>query len=236
MGRAVGARVAARVGRTLLELGGNNAVIVAPSADLDLAVRAILFSAVGTAGKRCTTLRRLIVHESISDVLLARLKRAYARIAIGDARVLADEFPDAWYASPAIVKMSAQTATVRPETFTPILYALKYASLDEVIALHNDVPQGLTSCIFTTDVREAETFLSAGGGQRLRHRQRQYRALGRRDRRRVRRRKGNRRRPRIGLGRVEGLHTPHHQHHQLRPRSPPRPSRQRPSCRSSPPS
>ena len=200
MGRAVGARVAARLGRSLLELGGNNAMIVAPSADLDLAVRAILFSAVGTAGQRCTTLRRLIVHNSIADALLARLKRAYAGITIGDprapatlvgplidglafeameealarvtdeggavfggGRVLANEFPDAWYAAPAIVEMPAQTDTVRAETFAPILYAMRYGSLDDAIAMHNDVPQGLASCIFTTDVREAETFLSAAG-------------------------------------------------------------------------
>ena len=186
--------------RSLLELGGNNAMVVAPSADLDLAVRAILFSAVGTAGQRCTSLRRLIVHESIHDTLLPRLKAAYDSVSIGDPldpgtlvgplidggafermqaaletvageggtvhggeRVLANEHPDAHYVKPAIVEMPAQTETVREETFAPILYAMKYSDFDEAIAIHNGVPQGLSSCIFTTDVREAEAFVSARG-------------------------------------------------------------------------
>ena len=200
MGRAVGPRVAGRFGRLLLELGGNNAMIVAPSADLDLAVRAILFSAVGTAGQRCTSLRRLIVHESIHDALLPRLKRAYAGVTVGDplaAGTLVGPLIDqrsfeamqatlqraaaeggmvsggervsegvpagGYYVRPAIVEMPAMSETVRTETFAPILYALRYSTLDEALALHNDVPQGLSSCIFTTDLREAEAFLGAAG-------------------------------------------------------------------------
>ncbi len=200
MGRAVGERVARRLGRSLLELGGNNGMIVTPSADLELAVRAILFSAVGTAGQRCTTLRRLIVHEEVYDTLIPRLKSAYASITIGDpldsknligplihgqayanmqaaleaaaaqggtvhggGRVLAARYPNAYYVAPALVEMPAQTDIMREETFAPILYALRYRDLDEAIAIHNDVPQGLSSCIFTTDLREAERFLSAEG-------------------------------------------------------------------------
>jgi len=200
MGRAVGPMVAARFGRCLLELGGNNAIIVAPSADLELAVRGILFGAYGTAGQRCTTTRRVIIHESIHDDLLARLDRIRASLSIGspldpatlvgplidraafDAmqaalvsageqggsvsggeRALAQRYPEAWYAVPALVRMPAQTAVVKTETFAPILYALKYRHLDEAIALHNDVPQGLSSAIFTNDLREAERFMSASG-------------------------------------------------------------------------
>jgi aldehyde dehydrogenase (NAD+) len=200
MGRAVAPRVAARFGRCLLELGGNNAIIVAPSADLDLAVRAILFGAVGTAGQRCTTTRRLIVHESVHEELLRRLRAAYERVRIGNPleagtllgplidrnayermqgalvaarneggvvyggeRTLADRYPQAWYVQPALVQMPAQSAVVREETFAPILYAMKYRDFDAALALHNDVPQGLSSAIFTTDLREAELFLSARG-------------------------------------------------------------------------
>jgi aldehyde dehydrogenase (NAD+) len=200
MGRAVGPRVAARFGRCLLELGGNNAIIVAPSADLDLAVRGILFGAYGTAGQRCTTTRRVIIHESIHDELLQRLERARATLRIGDPlqagnlvgplidqaafdqmqraltesraqggevsggeRVLADVYPQAWYVAPALVRMPAQTAVVRQETFAPILYALKYSTLEQAIALQNDVPQGLSSAIFTNDLREAEIFVGATG-------------------------------------------------------------------------
>jgi len=199
MGRAVGPRVAQRFGRVLLELGGNNAVIVAPSADLDLAVRGILFAAAGTAGQRCTTTRRLIVHESVRGELVQRLKDAYAKLTIGDPldghlvgplidkasfdamqsalrsardeggrvtggeRVLASELPGAYYVRPAIVEMPAQTATVCHETFAPILYVLAYANFDDAIALHNGVPQGLSSSIFSNDVRETEAFLSAAG-------------------------------------------------------------------------
>jgi len=197
MGRALGPRVAARFGRSLLELGGNNAMIVAPSADLDMAVRAIAFSAVGTCGQRCTSLRRLIVHESIADGLVDRLKRAYATLPIGSPlddgtlvgplidEAAAESFDRALeqarseggevvqgggrversgaYVNPAIVRMPAQTEVVRHETFAPILYVLTYQTLDEAIALQNAVPQGLSSCIFTGDVRESERFLSAVG-------------------------------------------------------------------------
>ncbi len=200
MGREVAPVVAARLGRSLLELGGNNGMIVAPSADLELAVRTILFSAVGTAGQRCTSLRRLIVHEDIYDELLPRLKRAYGSVRVGNpledgvlvgplidrhafdrmqaalsramaeggqgtggGRVLADTYADAWYVEPALVEMPGQTETVMEETFAPILYVMKYRDFDEAIALHNAVPQGLSSCVFTNDLREAERFLSAEG-------------------------------------------------------------------------
>ncbi|UCH16675.1 MAG: aldehyde dehydrogenase family protein, partial [Burkholderiales bacterium] len=200
MGRAVGPRVAARFGRCLLELGGNNAIIVAPSADLDLAVRAIVFGAVGTAGQRCTTTRRLIVHERIRGELVQQLKRAYASLRIGDPledgtllgplidgaaydamqralqraraeggsvdggeRVLAERWPDAFYVKPALVEMPAQTDIVCHETFAPILYVMGYSEFDQALAMHNAVPQGLSSAIFTTDLRESEAFLSAAG-------------------------------------------------------------------------
>ncbi|MEQ8194057.1 MAG: aldehyde dehydrogenase family protein [Rhodospirillales bacterium] len=200
MGKIVAPAVAARLGRSLLELGGNNAMIVAPTADLDLAERAIVFSAVGTAGQRCTSLRRLIVHKEIYDDLLARLKRVYAGIPIGSpldsknlmgpligreafetmeaaliqirrdggtvaggGRTLEKTFPNAWYVQPAIAEMPAQTAIVKQETFAPILYAMRYSNFDDAIAMHNDVPQGLASAVFTGDVREAERFLSPSG-------------------------------------------------------------------------
>jgi aldehyde dehydrogenase (NAD+) len=200
MGRAVGPRVARRFGRCLLELGGNNAIVVAPTADLDLATRGILFGAYGTAGQRCTTTRRVIVHASIHDELVARLERARKQLRIGDplesgtlvgplidkaafdgmqraleaaraqggavsggARALGDPWPDAWYAEPALVQMPEQSGVVLEETFAPILYVLKYDTLEDAIAMHNAVPQGLSSAIFTNDVREAETFLSASG-------------------------------------------------------------------------
>ena len=200
MGRAVGERVARRMGRSLLELGGNNAAIVAPSADLDLALRGIAFAAMGTAGQRCTTLRRLIVHESVYDALIARLRKVYASVTIGDpreagtlvgplidgaafaamqraldasrgqgarvtggVRVLADRWPDAFYAQPALVEVPRQLDICRHETFAPILYGMRYRDLAEAIALNNDVPQGLASSIFTRDQAEAEVFLSAVG-------------------------------------------------------------------------
>jgi aldehyde dehydrogenase (NAD+) len=200
MGRAVGPRVAARFGRCLLELGGNNAIIVTPSADLDLAVRGILFGAYGTAGQRCTTTRRVIAHSSIHDELVTRLERARKSLKIGDPRepgvligplvdqaafdgmqralaqareqggqvsggerVHADAQPAAYYVAPALVQMPAQTAVVCHETFAPILYTLRYETFDDAIALQNAVPQGLSSAIFTNDLREAETFLSARG-------------------------------------------------------------------------
>jgi len=184
MGKELAPRIAARLGRSLLELGGNNAAIVAPSADLDLVVRGVLFSAVGTAGQRCTSLRRLIVHESIGDPRepgtlvgplvsgdsLTRFEAALAdaradggEVVAGGERVLAEEWPDAWYASPTLVRMPAQTAVVERETFAPILYVLTYSEPEEAIALQNGVPQGLASSIFTTDLREAERFLASSG-------------------------------------------------------------------------
>jgi aldehyde dehydrogenase (NAD+) len=201
MGREVAPVVAGRFGRLILELGGNNAAIVASSADLDLAVRGIAFAAVGTAGQRCTSLRRLIVHDSIHDELVERLAKAYATVPVGDPltdgtlvgplidadaftrgtaaidtataqggallvggeRQLADEAADAFYMTPAIVTMPEQTDIVRTETFGPLLYVLRYGELDEAIAIHNDVPQGLASTIFTTDGREAERFMAADG-------------------------------------------------------------------------
>ena len=200
MGRQVGPAVAARLGRTLLELGGNNAMIVAASADLELALRAILFSAVGTAGQRCTTLRRLIVHDDVYDALVPRLRSAYRSVAVGDPlaegtlvgplvdrdafermhyalgraaaeggtvhggeRLDEDRHPDAFYVRPAIVEMPAQTVTVTEETFAPVLYVMRYRDMDDAIAIHNGVPQGLSSCIFTNDLREGESVLSAAG-------------------------------------------------------------------------
>lgn len=200
MGRKVAPVVAERFGRSILELGGNNAMIVTDSAELDLALRAIVFSAVGTAGQRCTSLRRIIVHESAYDELLEQLKKVYAGLSIGsplddgvlvgplidqaafaamesalaraaDAggtitggeRVLADQYPDAYYVRPAIVEMPGQIDVVRTETFAPILYAMKYTDFADALAMQNDVPQGLSSCVFTTNLKEAETFLSAAG-------------------------------------------------------------------------
>jgi aldehyde dehydrogenase (NAD+) len=200
MGRALGPRVASRFGRALLELGGNNAMIVAPSADLNLARRAIVFSAVGTAGQRCTSLRRLIAHRSIYDELVESLTKAYVSVAIGDpmdegnlmgplidggaytrmeaaltaaraqggtvhggGRVLEDRWPEAFYVNPALVEMPGQAPIVEEETFAPILYAMPYDDLEEAVALQNGVPQGLSSSIFTTDVREAELFVSPAG-------------------------------------------------------------------------
>ena len=199
MGREVAPKIAARFARSILELGGNNAMILGPSADLDMAVRAILFSAVGTAGQRCTSLRRLIAHESVKEEILTRLKTAYANVRIGhplegnlvgplidkhsfdnmqDAleqalsegghvfggqRQLADQYPHAYYVSPAIVEMPEQSEVMCNETFAPILYVVGYSEFDEALRLNNAVSQGLSSCIFTTDVREAERFMSATG-------------------------------------------------------------------------
>ncbi|HET6877045.1 MAG TPA: aldehyde dehydrogenase family protein [Jatrophihabitans sp.] len=201
MGRAVAPRVAARFGRLLLELGGNNAAIVAPSADLDLTVRGIVFSAAGTAGQRCTSLRRVIAHSSIVDELVSRISSAYASLPIGspldpatlvgplideaayngyrDAlekakanggellvggeRVLADEAAEAYYVQPAVVRMPTQTEIVQAETFAPILYVMSYDDFDDALAMHNEVPQGLSSSIFTMDVREAERFVAPDG-------------------------------------------------------------------------
>jgi aldehyde dehydrogenase (NAD+) len=198
MGRRVAERVASRFGRTILELGGNNAILVTEHADLDLAVRAILFGAVGTAGQRCTSTRRILAHRSVASALVDRLVAAYRQVPIGDplaegtlmgplvddaavrdmmsaldrarreggvvvcgGRPLPAKGPR--FVEPAIVRMPAQTAVVKEETFAPILYVLEVADLAEGIRLHNDVPQGLSSAIFTTDLLEAEAFLSAAG-------------------------------------------------------------------------
>ena len=201
MGRAVGPRVADRFGRSLLELGGNNAAIVTPSADLDLTTRGVVFSAAGTAGQRCTTMRRVIAHVDVVDALVERVAAAYRNLPIGSpldagtlvgplihdaahkgmqdaleaarqqggelvvggGRRMADEAPDAWYVEPAIVRMPEQTEIVRQETFAPVLYVLPYRTLAEAVALNNDVPQGLSSSIFTDDHAEAERFLAADG-------------------------------------------------------------------------
>jgi aldehyde dehydrogenase (NAD+) len=199
MGRIVGERVARRFGRAILELGGNNASIVTPSADLDLTLRAVAFGAMGTAGQRCTTMRRLIVHESVYDSLIPKLVSIYKSISIGnpitsDALVgpLLDKRafdgmqqaldaakqaggtihggervnvngPNSYYVRPALVEMPSQTGPVCEETFAPILYVLRYRALDDAIVLHNGVPQGLSSSIFATDIREVEHFLSARG-------------------------------------------------------------------------
>ena len=205
MGRTVAPKLAARFARALLELGGNNAAIVAPTADLDLTLRGVAFAAMGTAGQRCTTLRRLFVHDSLYDALLPRLKAAYGSVSVGDPRkagtlvgplidagalagqqrALADAqaaggqitggervdvagSPESVYVRPALVEMprlaeGGQAEVVRRETFAPILYVMRYSDLAEAIGLQNDVPQGLSSSIFTNDLREAELFTSARG-------------------------------------------------------------------------
>ena len=201
MGRKVAPVVAGRFGRSILELGGNNAAIIAPSADMELVVRGVTFSAAGTAGQRCTSLRRLIVHRSRLDEVTGRLVTAFGSLPVGNPydagtlvgplinmtaldrmeaalstaraddgsvvvggeRHLADEAPAAAYVRPAIVVMPSQTEIVATETFAPILYVMTYDTYEEALHLHNDVPQGLASSIFTTDVREAERFCSASG-------------------------------------------------------------------------
>ncbi len=197
MGKAVATTVAGRLGRSLLELGGNNAMIVTESADLDMAVRAVAFSAVGTCGQRCTTLRRLLVHESVADALIDRLVKAYGTLPIGDPREdgvlvgpLIDEMAGAAFDTaiaqaqaeggkllcggtraegagvrvrPAIVRMPAQSQVVMTETFAPILYVLTWSDFDAAVEMQNAVPQGLSSCVFTDRMREAESFLSAWG-------------------------------------------------------------------------
>jgi aldehyde dehydrogenase (NAD+) len=201
MGRAIAPKIQRRFGRVLLELGGNNAVIVTPSANLDLALRAILFAAVGTAGQRCTTTRRLFVHESIENDLTRRLLAAYQQIPIGNplepqtllgplispAAVEAmtaalrqagreggtilyggkplrgKNYPGGRYVTPCLVKIRPGAKIVQQETFAPILYLTAYSKLDDAIAWQNAVPQGLSSAIFTNDLRETELFLSARG-------------------------------------------------------------------------
>ncbi len=201
MGHHVAEVVSRRLGRTILELGGNNGIIICPSANLELALRAVLFGAVGTAGQRCTTTRRLIIHESIFDNFTAQLVMAYKQVRIGNPlepgtlmgplvsaeaveimmkaierakeeggkvlwggeRLAGEKFPGGCYVTPCIIEMPAQTLLVCEETFAPILYLLKYREFDEAIALHNGVPQGLSSAIFTNDLMQAQTFLSAIG-------------------------------------------------------------------------
>ncbi len=200
MGRSVAPVVAARLGRCLLELGGNNGMIVAPSADLELAVRSIVFAAAGTAGQRCTTLRRLIVHESIADEVVARLKKVFDGLPVGNpldegtlvgplvderafdamqgalaqakssggtvhggGRVTAGVPAGGFYVQPALVEIAADAPILQQETFAPILYVMRYEQFEQAIEIHNGVPQGLASAIFTSDVREAELFCSPAG-------------------------------------------------------------------------
>jgi aldehyde dehydrogenase (NAD+) len=200
MGRTVGVEVARRFGRSILELGGNNAGIVSQTANRDLALRGILFSAVGTAGQRCTSLRRLFVHDSIYDDTVAQLKALYAKVPIGNPlqdgvlmgplidvqafarmqdaleqakgeggtvtggeRVTVAGCDKGYYVRPALVEMPAQSEVVLKETFAPILYVMRYTDFDDAIALNNAAAHGLSSCTFTTDLREAERFLSASG-------------------------------------------------------------------------
>jgi len=201
MGYRVGEVVHRRLGRTILELGGNNAIVVTPQANLDLAVPAILFGAVGTAGQRCTSTRRIIAHRSVADTLVDRLKNAYAQVHIGNPldkatlmgplidtgavddmmaalervkqeggtvvcggeKLSGDAYPGGRYVTPAIVEAKNTWTIVQEETFAPILYVMRYDTLDEAIGLHNAVPQGLSSAIFTENLLEAEQFLSAAG-------------------------------------------------------------------------
>jgi aldehyde dehydrogenase (NAD+) len=197
VGRRVAETVARRMGKYLLECSGNNAVIVDETADLDLATRAILFGAVGTAGQRCTTTRRLIAHEAVYDELVARLARGYRSVRIGNPLApgtlmgpLIDETAlngylstvaelkalgaeivcggevlpgPGYFAAPTIAHAQPEWDVVRRETFAPILYAMRYRSIDEAIAINNGVPQGLSSSLFTRDLRNAERFLSAAG-------------------------------------------------------------------------
>lgn len=200
MGRIVGPRVAARFGRALLELGGNNGIIVTPSADLGVALPSILFGSVGTAGQRCTSTRRVIVHESIADDVFAMLAKGFESIGsskvgnpldadtlvgplidgqafeameasiaaartaggeiIGEGRILEDRYPQAYYVKPCLARMTYQTAEMKHETFAPLTYLLTYQELEEALEIHNTVPQGLSSAIMTTDLREAEYFKS----------------------------------------------------------------------------
>lgn len=199
MGQRVATVVADRFGRSILELGGNNAIIICEDADLDMAVRAVLFGAVGTAGQRCTTTRRLIVQHTVREAFLNRLVQAYRQITIGDPRepqvlmgplidqVAVDTMLDAlqaardqggdlltggrtvapvpggFYVEPAILAMPSQTAIVKDETFAPLLYVMGYDQFEEALMIHNDVPQGLSSAIFTHSMRNMEAFLSARG-------------------------------------------------------------------------
>ena len=197
MGRHVNKTVSERFGKTILELGGNNAIVIDESAEMELAIPAVVFGAVGTAGQRCTSTRRLIIHESIYDSFLEKLINAYKQVKIGDpldnstlmgplvneqavdnylnaieaatdsggkvifgAKILTS---DGYYVKPTIISAQNHWEIVQEETFAPILYVMKYSSIDEAISIHNDVPQGLSSSIFTTNIRNAERFLSNRG-------------------------------------------------------------------------
>jgi aldehyde dehydrogenase (NAD+) len=201
MGKIVGQAVAARLGRSLLELGGNNAIIITENADIEIAIRGALFGAVGTAGQRCTSTRRLIIHESIYESIKERLAAAYSKLVIGNpldeknhvgplidkmavemyekaiekvkdeggkevvaGGVLSGEgYESGCYVKPCIIEAENHFKMVQEETFAPILYIMKYKTLDEAIAMHNGVPQGLSSAIMTLNMREAEAFLSSSG-------------------------------------------------------------------------
>lgn len=201
MGRIVGAKVAERFGKSLLELGGNNAIIVTPNADLDMTIIGAAFGAVGTCGQRCTSTRRLIIHESVYDEVKNRLAKAYTQLSIGnpldennhvgplidkdavanyknaleqvvaeggnivvEGGVLEGEgYESGCYVKPAIAEAKNDFKIVQHETFAPVLYLLKYSDIDEAIEMQNDVPQGLSSAIMTTNMREMEQFLSAAG-------------------------------------------------------------------------
>jgi aldehyde dehydrogenase (NAD+) len=195
MGKAVAECVAKRLGRTLLELGGNNAVIVMPDANLDLTLRAVVFGAAGTAGQRCTTLRRLLIHRDIADSLTANLVAAYKQLRVGDPRdestlvgplvspeavetmqralatireqggevLVGGRHLEGCYVEPCIVRAAKPIPMMQAETFAPILYIVPFDTLDEAVAMHNGVPQGLSSAIFTRDLLNAETFLSGRG-------------------------------------------------------------------------
>ncbi|MCL4166736.1 UNVERIFIED_CONTAM: hypothetical protein GTU68_053387 [Idotea baltica] len=200
MGRIVGANVAKRFGKSILELGGNNAITVSKNADLDLAFQGIVFGTVGTCGQRCTTTRRLFVHEDVYDDLVPRIKKAFGGVSIGNpldeatlmgplidedsfnnmekaievaksnggvvtggGRAMEAEYPNAYYVNAALVEMQGDVDNVKTETFAPILYVFKFSDLEDAIFRQNDVPQGLSSAIFTTNILEAETFTSEVG-------------------------------------------------------------------------
>ena len=197
MGRHVNKTVSERFGKTILELGGNNAIVIDESAEMELAIPAVVFGAVGTAGQRCTSTRRLIIHESIYDSFLEKLINAYKQVKIGDPldnstlmgplvnKQAVDNYlnaietatdsggkvifggkilsSDGYYVKPTIISAQNHWEIVQEETFAPILYVMKYSSIDEAISIHNDVPQGLSSSIFTTNIRNAERFLSNRG-------------------------------------------------------------------------
>lgn len=201
MGKAVAAAVGSRLGRSLLELGGNNAIIVTPEADLGLAIRGVLFGAVGTAGQRCTSTRRVIIHASVYDAFCSQLKAAYGQLSIGDplnpahhvgpvidlqavemynkarasveaegAKILVQGgvlqgagFESGCFVKPCVYEVTPNMHMVKEETFAPILYVMKYENLEDAIAIQNNVPQGLSSAIFTRNLLEAETFLSQAG-------------------------------------------------------------------------